>query len=323
MFEISDIKIKNDTSEWDVKGKVKRSYVNFDLPVGIPIPAISTKIRLDDFECSLTISHYHPNPKSSSSTIFQGNTFYENDRWGRSYVTRVQTKFLHDPPTDLYPAYNDEIFEKSLKAVNRLLRIVRHITNKFVVHNIIPADIDWHKTKLFDENDKEMVGGVVVGSPGGLKTVVGGFVFDEQQKAKFIDFLEKNKEIPLPQVLLQNAEDYLFLENLRASLIECESAFEVCVQEIIYNGFINNGDSQSEADSKLRNTGLANLLKDHLDKYLKIPFYNSTEYHNWRDKCYEKRNNLVHQGKTPLESEIHDAILHSKKAIEFLEINKK
>lgn len=324
IVEISDIQFKNGTSEWNVKGKVKRSYVNFELPVGIPIPPVSAKILLDDFECQITVSHYHPTPRSNSSTVFQGNTFYENDRWGRSYVTTVQAKFEHQPPIDLYSSYNDEIFEKSLKAVNRLLRVVRYITNKFVIHNVIPADIDWHKTKLFDENDKELVGrGVIVGSPGGLKTVVGGFTISDQQKTEFIDFLEKNRKIPLPQVLLQNAEDYLFLQNYRASIIECESAFEVCVQKIIYDGFINDGDNQSNAESKISQTPFANLLQHHLDRYLNIPFYNSAEYCNWRDKCYEKRNKLVHEGKTPLENEVSEAILHSKKAIEFLEVNKK
>lgn len=324
MFEISNIQFRNGTSEWNVTGKVKRSYVNFELPVGIPIPPISTTIRLEDVECKISIAHYHPKSKSNSSMVFQGNTFYENDRWGRSYVTTVQTKFLHDPPIELYSSYNDEIFEKSLKAVNRLLRIVRHVTNKFVIHNVIPADIDWHKTKLFDAEDNEIVGGgVIVGSPGGLKTVVGEFIMSDQQKTEFMDFLEKNIEIPLPQVLLQNAEDYLFLQNYRASIIECESAFETCVQRIIYGGFISDNNSTSDAELKIRQTPFANLLQHHLDKYLKMPFYNSAEYCAWRDKCYDKRNKLVHEGKIPLETEVIDAILYSKKAIEFLEVNKK
>lgn len=316
-FEISNIQFKNGTSKWDVKGKVKKAYVEFDLPFGIPVISMSQRIVMNDFECILTISHFHPDPTSSKSARFKGKTFYENDRWGKSFLTHIQIRFDNEPPIDLYPKYNDEIFEKSIRTVNRFLKVSRLILQSFFMNHIILEDIDQYNTTLFDENDQKITGGIIGMNPGELKTVVGGFKITDDEKNTIINYLENNTEIPISDLLLKNSQDYLFLENYRAALIECEAAFEIAVAKILYLGFTTNGDTAHEAETKIECSGFANLLKDHLDRFLRTPFYGSNEYSKWKTDCYDKRNKLVHAGIMPATNEIQDAISSVQQAINF------
>lgn len=320
-MEISNIQFKNGTSEWDVKGKVKRSQIDFDLPIGLPIPEMNRKkVLMDDFDCNLTLTQFHPPPRSKSSMRFSGQTFYENDRWGRSYLTRVRMEFEHSPPIDLHPAHNDQIFEKSLLVINRVLRAIRVVLNKFVVHKIIKEDIESFVTRLFDEKGTEIIGGGKIEiAPANLKAVIGGFQFKGKEESKLTDLLLNKQKISLQEELLQNAEDYLFLENFRASVIEAESAFETLVIRILRDNFIKTGDSEPDADNKLEKTPFKNLLTDHLKKYTKSDFTTSPEYKNWNDECYSLRNKIVHSGLTPIESDVQKAITVTKDAIQFLE----
>ncbi|MGQ0377249.1 MAG: hypothetical protein ACT4OW_07090 [Nitrososphaerota archaeon] len=321
-MEISNIRIFNGVSEPVMSGKVKRSEVYFDLPIGIPIPEFENqKIVLDAFECLISITHQHPPPKSQLSYVFKGNTFLDNDHWGRSLFTKIKIEFIHTPPVDFNTNFNEEIFERGILVVNRLLNVVRSlVTEHYVVQHIIKEDIEGFQTKHFDLNDEEIVGaGVVATTNGSLKLIVGGFNVDDNKKTEIFSMLENNITIPIHRELLRNANESLFLENYRVAIIEAESAVEVLIITILRRGFLNDGKTPEDTDKMLLSTGFKNLKNDHLKKFTHSDFTSTSIHVDWEEKCYELRNKVVHQGMPADYNKTREAIESATNAINLLE----
>lgn len=106
----------------------------------------------------------------------------------------------------------------------------------------------------------------------------------------------KDIQIPFWQKLLSNAKNYEVERDFRMAIIECETAFEIYIDNILVHQF-RDKLSNKFVDDILRRTSMDNKLKVWFKEATGKQF--SERLHKqWNKKVREIRNDILHRGKT-------------------------
>lgn len=305
------------------EGKIYKTVITVDIPVFIPIPEINNlKIKTNYIDCILSLKHTKEDSKTSG-LILQGNTWFEDDRWGRVYRSSVKIIFDHSSnPIQLTNEYPIDRLHDALKVINRIIEIARIVVDKFFLYKVVDADISQYIVTGFGKDGNPIKGASASQSTPGLITVMSQdktfYHFDKAPE--ILEILCSGKETPLEKGLIRNAHDYILSENFRSAIIEAQTAMETKIRRVISSGMIRNGKTEDEIERLFENTAFMNLVKDHLPRYTKSNFTESDGvYNDWKNNCYGLRNKVAHEGLYPIKLQAEGAIKAAKNVIEFLE----
>lgn len=235
-----------------------------------------------------------------------------NDRFGKYNYTALRFTFKIDPNLSIIELPTTKILEKSVVAANRILDSCRMVSDKYCPRNLIRADIDGYNITYYDSEGKSVH---ATGSFIGQGKQISNELFTREQLDKFDFILKNNIKMTLEQELILNAQDYLLFENYRMACIEIQSAVEAVISKILEKYLTKNGKSEEE---------IAEILRKRLDdlkpfiKEISPTMIDSIEWQNWKIKCYDTRNKVIHRRYIPNHNEAENAIKTGKSFIDLL-----
>lgn len=276
----------------------------FELPFRIPLNNSYFEFEMDGDQFEIGLQ------KVDQKMVMTRNIL-TIDRYGQSSTTNVNVKIKGREINceQVYKAPN-LTFEKGIKAINRLLDACSLYCTIYCPRKLLKVDILTVSLKC----------------KGNFKSYTNPFAEENntafevlqpshQNRSQIKQFLKSNNEIPLDESLIVNSEDYYLSENYRIAVIEIQSAVEYAISQLIMRYHSKLGTSTSQINEIL------NMRLDDLKKELNIVVPNltgQTVWADWRSKCYEIRNSIVHKGYTPSKSESREAIDKGRKMIELL-----
>lgn len=186
------------------------------------------------------------------------------------------------------------------------------------IHNITIADFPMLIT--IDINDEEP------------------FIYVTKPQDVFLDQIELSKEdlgkfggmMQLrdthPQIFLvekfyASARSRLYKEQMIEAIIDLQTSFEIFIRNTHQLLLLKKGATQSELE-KASSISFRNVVEDHIGRNLNIDlnFMSSpTPIHDWYQKLYILRNEIVHQGRIEVSGEeayeAHDAYVNARNHI--------
>jgi hypothetical protein len=247
---------------------------------------------------------------------FGPNSVVLGDRWGKFSYTNVQIVFHHlffIRPSPLFP---DFLLSKAIDIMNRLFSVCRGVKEDHYIR-ITRNDIFSYNIFYFDANGKQKKDSVSVPFGSNIISMGGSSEPTNEQLTRIRQILSTNARLPLYQELIFDAWDYHFYGDYRAAAIEVGTAFEVFIQNFIWNRYLQNGMSEEKIE-KILEAGLMNLLRDHIKKIMGHDLCSTQEFNNWERDAYKIRNETVHKGKVISENESSKAITTVSETIRFI-----
>jgi hypothetical protein len=300
---------------------IHHSIVSFDLPFGIDLPNDNYSLLLDG--CPAVVSLRKIKRVGNIAGMPQAVEFapmsLENDRWGRLFYTTAHVILEHATPMKWDVLLDYKFLDKAIQCIKRIISVYRYVTGIVNMQSLSRADIFSHVVKHYDAQGNELPGSVF--AIGGTPMHFGGGhepVISNEHLLEINKMLSNNQKISTVAELLADARDNHFYENFRIAVAEAESAFEVFIDRYLADKYRSKGTSEQEINSILENTGLKNLLKDHIKKFVSFDYSTSNEFADWERKSYLIRNKVVHDGYTPTLQESYDAIETVYKTIVYI-----
>jgi hypothetical protein len=298
---------------------VKASLVVFDLPFMLNLPDDQYEVYLDEDLTTVNLNRINSPvnmPGLPMGVRFAPNSVILGDRWGKFNYTRVRVVFHHIffvLPSPLFPDY---LLSKAIDIMNRLFSVCRGVKGDHYIR-ITRNDIFSYNVFYFDPSDKQKKESVSVPFGSNIISTSGALEPTNEQLTRIREILSTNAHLPLFQELIFDAWDYHFYGNYRAAVIEVGTAFEIFIDNFIWNKYLQSGMSEVKIQ-KILETGLMNLLRDHIKKIAGHDFYSSQEFTNWERDAYQIRNETVHKGKKISENESTNAITTVSNTIWFI-----
>lgn len=238
----------------------------------------------------------------------------DNDRFGQlNYMYATYYFFVTEQNIDdIKKAMDDKYLLLCADIINRISKAYRLLVNHYFPRNFTKNDFMGYLIAFsIDKNNffgEEFHPNVVLhqGYP------------DEELRIDINDFLKYEQDIWLHTELIINAEDFLMEKNYRMCVIEANTAVETILFNVVekhYNTF--PPDIQKEVSLN----DLPKQRIDDLKKYLKLISSKITrgkKWSDWKSKCQDLRNNVVHKRKKPDINETDKALSSAKELIEFL-----
>jgi|GEM_PF-2528689 len=298
---------------------VKVSLIIFDVPFMINLPDGDYNINIDNTYTTVKLEK-HTSPHNMAGlprgVQFPSDSFIIGDRWGKFNYTRVHIIFHHHvfiKPSVLFP---DFLLTKSVEIINRIFSVCRGIKGEHYI-KINVGDIFSYNVFYFDSNGNQRKDSVSVPIANSMVAMAAASEPTNEQLRRIREILSTNAQLPLFQELIFDAWDYHFYGNYRIAVIEVGTAFEVFIDDFIWKQYIQRGKSEADIENILE-TGLKNLLCDHIKILTGHDFCSTQEYNNWEKNAYDIRNDTVHKGKIVSDVESSNAILTVTNTIKFL-----
>lgn len=220
---------------------------------------------------------------------------------------------------DIKKAIDDKYLPLCADVINHISKAYRLLINQYFPRNFTKNDFLGYliafskdKNNFFDEEFHTNV-------------VLHQDYPDENLRIDINDFLKYEEDIKLHTELILNSEDFLMEKNYRMSVIEANTAVETILFNVVdkhYNTFLPHLQNK---------VSLNDLPKQRIEE-LK-PFLNSIpttltgykksitggkEWSNWKSKCQDLRNDVIHKRKKPNVNEAEEALSSAKELIELL-----
>ncbi|HXW11663.1 MAG TPA: hypothetical protein VD694_02795 [Nitrososphaeraceae archaeon] len=298
---------------------VKASVVVFDLPFMLNLPDDQYAVYFDEDLTTVHLKRINSPvnmPGLPTGVQFAPNSVILGDRWGKFNYTRVRVVFHHlffILPSPLFPNY---LLSKAIDIMNRLFSVCRGVKGDHYIR-ITRNDIFSYNVFYFDPSDKQKKESVSVPFGSNIMSTSGASEPTNEQLTRIREILSTNAHLPLFQELIFDAWDYHFYGNYRAAVIEVGTAFEIFIDNLIWSKYLQSGMSEVKIQ-KILETGLMNLLRDHIKKITGHDFYSSQEFTNWERDAYQIRNETVHKGKKISENESSKAITTVSNTIRYI-----
>lgn len=297
------------------------SIVRFDLPFGIDLPDDNYSLLLDSYSAvvSLRKTKRVGNIAGMPAGVEFAPMSLPNDRWGRLFYTTAQVILKHSKPVEADVTLDFVCLDRAIECIRRIISVYRNVTGIVNMQSLSKADIFSHIVEHYDAQGNKLPGLVL--AIGGTSMHFGGGTepsISDEHLRKIKQMLSNNQKISTVAELLADAQDNHFYENFRIAVAQAESAFEVFIDRYLADKYRSRGTSEQEINSILENTGLKNLLKDHIKKFVSFDYATSSEIADWERKSYSIRNKVVHDGYTPTMQESHDVIETVYKTIVYI-----
>lgn len=240
-----------------------------------------------------------------------------NDQNGVFRYTKLYIQLEIDLPNNLEKLTDkqqnrilSEIEEKSLLVVNRLIDNYREITNEMHVRRLGEIKINLvYFTKMntgFYLSNLNVATAIMNRSRAELK----------QLDSK----LSSGGKPELYKLLLLNAKDSMRNKDFTLAIVESFQALEIFIENYLINEYKNKGKTESAyrsiLDENLR-------TKDRLNKLLKdvkgVSLNEKSEMWNpWCNRYDKTRNEVVHLGKEPTQTETRETLEINEKVIDWI-----
>ena len=135
---------------------------------------------------------------------------------------------------------------------------------------------------------------------------------EKSLKIDINDFLKYDENIWLHTDLIINAEDFLLEKNYRMCVIEANSAVETILFKVIakhYNVFPANIKKEVSLND-LQKKRINDLNDYHI--LIDPNITNGKKWSDWKDKCQDLRNDVVHKRQKPDMNEADKALSSAK-----------
>ncbi len=237
------------------------------------------------------------------------NIEFIRDRWGVDAHSKIIIK--------TYKSFDDIEDAKSftLKLINNFIKIYRKFDPEAVhLISLINEDLD-----IFDlsSNGKGMVS-LTFG--GGISSVSPDLIQNISNKVE--DFICSKQNIPLWEDLILNAEQYIYQNDFRHSLLESVIALELEASSFIRKIGISKNIDESLLNNFIKDVGITGNLRVTLKLLLDTESLPSEEVFSKCKAGISLRNKVVHEGKKDITSiEAIDTLTNIKLMISFLHNN--
>lgn len=232
------------------------------------------------------------------------------DRLGRVAFTSVDILF----PRLVANQDEHELRRMVLAVLNRLIEVYRFTTGEYYLESIPMHELREYDTSIIKEDGSKAPEMAHSGTFGYGLTLARYAPIPDMSR----QLLLTGAEVPVPDLLLLNARREYLLEDYRIAVVQAETAFEALVDEVVSHYYRATGRSDAEVDVILNNTGLKNLLKDHIPKCCTNAFVGTQEYTTWESDLYSLRNAVVHRGASVDAAVVNKAIDAGEKAMKWI-----
>ena len=249
------------------------------------------------------------------------NVEMKYDRLSRVSYTKICVRFPYETTGDDCKNLRRIVH----KAINRLLDVYRVATKEYYIGHIPIHEMGTENVShgIYTVKDD----GSIYELHSWHYYAGSGITLSPQEEMDHEAKLNLAYELPLSvvDVLLLNAKRSFLFEEYRIAVIEAETAFEVSIDRVLRqyylskttrskDGYIVPAYSKEDV-TRLLDTGLKNLLKDHLTRARGKEFIGTTEHRRWENNLYELRNAIVHDGKEVQEDEAKRALEAAEDAL--------
>lgn len=298
---------------------IKASLIRFDLPFMINLPNSGYDISLDDIKATVTIERTNSSrnmPGLNNGVFLPNTTSVLGDRWGRLNYSKIRITFHHDVFIRVSPLLPYFLLPRAVKAINRIFSVCRGIKGDHYIR-ISEQDIFSYDIFYFGLDGVQIDESVHVPFGSSVLSMGGASNPTNQELIEIEKILATNVQLPVFQELLLDAWDYNFYGNYRAAAIEANTAFEVFIDDFIWNGYLQKGKTEKEIE-KILEAGFMNLLCHHIKKLTGHDFTSTQEFNIWKTDAYKIRNDTIHKGKKVSENESSKAITTVADTIKFI-----
>lgn len=298
---------------------IHRSVVNFDLPFGIDLPDDNYSLLLDGYSAVVVLRKTKRvgNVAGMPEGVEFAPMTIESDRWGRLFYTTPHVILEYSTPIKWDVLLDRECLGKAIQCIKRIMSVCRYVTGMVNMQSLSEADIFSHVVRHYDTLGNEL--------PGMVFAIGATMHFgEESQRAISVDYLREikkmlsnNEKISTVAELFADARDNHFFGNYRIAVAEAEGAFEVFIDKYLTDKYRSRGIPEYRISAILE-SGLKNLLKDHIRQFVSFDYSASSEFREWEAKSYLLRNKVVHDGYTPTMQESKDAVETVYKTIMYI-----
>jgi len=303
----------------NIENLIKASVLIFDVPFMINLPNGDYNVYIDNTYATVKLERFRSPtdmPGLPKGVIFPSNSYILGDRWGRFNHTKIQVTFHHHiyiKATALLPSF---LFSKAIDIINRLLSVCRGVKGDHYIR-LITSDVFSYNVFYFGSDGKQVNESVFASMPDSIMAMGGTSEATNEQVTKIREILSTNAQLPLFQEIILDAWDYHFYRNYRAAVIESGTAFEIFIDNFIWERYSRLGKTEEEIKNILE-TGLKNLLREHIRKVTGTNFSATQQYLDWEKYAYEIRNETIHRGTRVSDADSVKAIETVTDTIKFL-----
>lgn len=235
------------------------------------------------------------------------------DRHGRVAYTDVRiTMEGRLPDEDLQRILMARRLVRSV--INRVLQVYRVDTSEAYIEPVSNVDLGRVLVQELEEGDGFTESGfeTIDGFVGGLQRAREG-----EPSSFALETLENDRGLPLPWVLLLDAQREAIYGKHREAVIHCQTGVEVAVQIAVRAFYEAQGENEEAIEVKL-DAGLKNLMKDHLPLATQEDFWGTEVQDTWDEEAYSVRHRAVHEGRSVSQEEAATAILACRDVVAWI-----
>mgnify|MGYP001057388521 CR=1 FL=1 len=255
--------------------KELQTLIEFDIPFAIPIADGLYPIRLRGKTAEIYVRKIY-RKEYGGWKVEGGVAEFPLDKHGRFAYSHiiVRLPWKADPnelgrkPLLIDTPPRQKIKEIALEFVNRLIDVVRYVTDEYHLEHVTYPDISSYDVEYFDGQQKfPVVKTLLSTGVGGIKITAGRpETLPESLKRKILELLANEGELELSKVLILNAKDAALSEDYRRATLESVTALEVD----LYRFIRERGKQLQIAEDKLDNFIIEVGLTGNLEVVLKM-----------------------------------------------------
>ena len=275
----------------------KYTYVNCNLPFALDLPDGFYPVKANSYSCLIKIIRVKSKQNPSGWT---GNITIEDDRFGHTNYSEISARYTLQNPMDPNSINVEQLQNFTIDAINKILNVYRWVSGRYANHDLVRKDIPSITNRFFDDQNNEikkqqvsLKGPIPFGTTTSLSS---------QQISEIKQHLKNNAQPSFQIGMIRNAEGHLKFENYRLACIDIQTGVEFVISQLITKDLKKKAKTNEAILDILKNR--LDDLKPYLEDASEKGIFQKKEYSDWRTKCYQKRNDVIHQNVnlTPIEA---------------------
>jgi hypothetical protein len=262
------------------------------------------------------------NPKEGWEPFFTGQNVEKiKDKGGVFRFTQlyieIDTNYSKEQlENDKVEKVLKKVKESALKIVNKLIDAYRLSTKLHHITRLGNLNVSMVYFKYLNT-------GFYTPSMGfGIETAPINRSYKEIQKMR--DFLESDDDSSMCDLLILDSLDSFELKNYSQSVLQSFQALEIKLEQFIFNKLIEEGQTEDEVNKYLNTNWMTKTrLKDSMKKLTgsSLQEYSQDLWDRWCTNYDKVRNEVIHRGYEPEESEVGKMLNTNKEVYEWISTN--
>ncbi|MGB2841531.1 MAG: hypothetical protein WBC40_03495 [Halobacteriota archaeon] len=164
--------------------------------------------------------------------------------------------------------FDEEIkyFDTALKIINRLIDVYRYVTKEYHIKKITEEDVMAYSINI--------IGPIDITGPRSLGYFQNGVIplredISPKEHLEIKRLLKDNEQIPISDLLLLDAKNFIRLGDYRRTIIESIIAIEPCIEKFVGQKLAERGVSKKHREDFFNNVTLSSQIKGLLKLLVK------------------------------------------------------